>query len=76
MRYEEMSRTQKNRINFDTCLICKRKFTKLDDIQELKMKYGRAMLHFYFHSNCLIGIRCPSQLANREEAHNEQIKEA
>ena len=66
MRYEDMTQLQKERVRNYTCEICGQKFTKLDDVQEINMKYGRAMLHFEFHSSCLLAKRgiykYPSQL--------------
>lgn len=62
MKYEDMAKSQRDRVRFSTCTLCHNKFTKLDDVQEIKMRYGRSILHFYFHSNCLLKSRCPSQL--------------
>ena len=72
MRYNEMTKNQKDRVRFQECPMCNGKFTKLDDVQEIKMKYGRATLHFYFHSNCLLKWRFPSQL--EEGIENEKAK--
>lgn len=62
MKYEDMAKSQRDRVRFSTCTLCHNKFTKLDDVQEIKMRYGRSILHFYFHSNCLLKLRFPSQL--------------
>lgn len=74
MRYEDMTQSQKLRVRNYKCEICGQKFTKLDDVQEIKMKYGRAMLHFEFHSSCLLAKRgiykFPSQL--EEEVKNAE----
>lgn len=72
MKYEDMTQSQKARVREERCVICGQKFTKLDDVQEIKMKYGRAMLHFDFHSTCLLSWRFPSQLGNREEVQNAE----
>ena len=71
MKYAEMTKSQRDRVRFSECPLCEGKFTKLDDIQEIKMKYGRAVLHFYFHSNCLLKIRFPSQLGEVQNAKEE-----
>lgn len=71
MKYSEMTKSQRDRIRFSECTLCEGKFTKLDDVQEIKMKYGRAVLHFYFHSNCLLKTRYPSQLGEVENAKEE-----
>lgn len=70
MRYEDLTPYQKSRVRYDICPLCSGKFNKFDDVQEVKMKYGRAMLHFYFHSACLIAWRYPSQL-EKEENYEE-----
>lgn len=62
MKYADMTKSQRDRLRFSVCTLCENKFTKLDDVQEIKMKYGRSVLHFYFHSNCLLKSRFPSQL--------------
>lgn len=67
MKYIEMTKSQRVRVRYLECPLCKSKFTKLDDVQEIKMKYGKAMLYFDFHSNCLLKTRFPSQL---EEVQN------
>lgn len=66
-----MTKSQRDRVRFSTCQLCDGKFTKLDDVQEIKMKYGRAVLHFYFHSNCLLKTRFPSQLGEVQNAKEE-----
>ena len=66
MRYEDMTSRQKSKVRFDICPLCSGKFNKLDDIQEIKMKYGRTMMHFYFHSSCLVAWRYTSQLEGVE----------
>lgn len=71
MKYAEMTKYQRDRVRFSICTLCGGKFTKLDDVQEIKMKYGRAVLHFYFHSNCLLKSRFPSQLGEVQNAEEE-----
>ena len=71
MKYAEMTKSQRDRVRFSECTLCDGKFTKLDDVQEIKMKYGRAVLHFYFHSNCLLKTRFPSQLGEVQNAKEE-----
>lgn len=71
MKYAEMTKSQRDRVRFSECTLCHGKFTKLDDVQEIKMKYGRAVLHFYFHSNCLLKTMFPSQLGEVQNAKEE-----
>lgn len=71
MRYEDLTPYQKARVRHDICRICFGKFNKFDDVQEVKIKYGRAMLYFHFHTDCLINQRKPSQL--EREVENEEI---
>lgn len=67
MKYEEMTKYQQSKMYLQECPICSGKFTKFDDVQELKMRYGRSIMHFYFHSKCLLGLKVPSQLEREEE---------
>lgn len=73
MRYADMTKSQRDRVRFSICTLCQSNFTKLDDVQEIKMKYGRAVLHFYFHSNCLLKSRFPSQLEEVKNGKEEEI---
>ena len=70
MKYEEMTKYQQSKMYLQECPICSGKFTKFDDVQELKMRYGRSIMHFYFHSKCLLGLKISSQL-EREEDYEE-----
>lgn len=72
MKYEDMAKSQRDRVRFSTCILCHNKFTKLDDVQEIKMRYGRSILHFYFHSNCLLKSRFPSQLEREGDNYAEE----
>lgn len=73
MRYEDLSAYQKSRVRDDICTICQGKFNKFDDVQEVKIKYGRAMLYFHFHTSCLINQRYSSQLG-REVKNEEEFE--
>lgn len=66
MKYEDMTPYEKSRVRDSTCPLCGEKITKLDDVQQIKMKYGRALIYYNFHSNCLLQLRFPSQLGGVE----------
>ena len=74
MKYEDLSKYQKIRIRGSTCPICGEGFSKFDDIQELKMKYGKAMIYYHFHSACLLSIKVSSQLEPRKEDTNAKAQ--
>lgn len=66
MRYEDMTPYQWSRVESSICPLCGNRITKLDDIQQIKMKYGRALIYYNFHSNCLLSWKFPSQLGGVE----------
>lgn len=70
MRYEQLSKYQQSRVLDSHCPICGMKITKLDDFQQIKMKYGKSILYFNFHSSCLLSFKIPSQL-EKEENYEE-----
>lgn len=76
MRYEDLNSSQRSTFRLGLkCDLCNRKLTRVDDFQILKMRYGRSILHFYFHSNCLLAARGLSQLGGVKN-EEEEIKEA
>lgn len=75
MRYEDLNSSKKSTIRLGVkCELCNKKISRVDDFQLLKMKYGRSILNFYFHSNCLLAIRGLSQLGGVKN-EEEEIKE-
>lgn len=76
MRYENLTKYQWSRVEGCRCPLCGNPITKLDDFQQIKMKYGKAILYYNFHSNCLLTLKFPSQLGKEEEYEKEEVKEA
>lgn len=71
MKYEQMTKRQQLLSRNAVCPICDQVVTKFDDVQIVNIPYGRAVLHFYIHSKCLIKQIYPSQL--EREVENEEI---
>lgn len=45
------------------CPMCQCSIDKLEDVQIVKMKYGKRVIPFYIHSACLLNSLLSSQLA-------------
>lgn len=75
MRYENLTKYQWSRVEGCLCPLCGNPITKLDDFQQIKMKYGKAILYYNFHSNCLLTLKFSSQLGGVKN-EEEEIKEA
>ena len=76
MRYENLTKYQWSRVEGCLCPLCGNPITKLDDFQQIKMKYGKSILYYNFHSNCLLALKLSSQLGKEEEYEKEEVKEA
>ena len=74
MRYEDLTKSQQAQVRLDTCPLCSGKFNKLDDIQEIRMKYGRSTMHFYFHSSCLLGWRHPHLVSTESSQLDKEVE--
>ena len=73
MRYEEMSESEKRLARSAVCPLCKHKIEKIEDIQLVKVRHGRAVIPFYMHTSCLLSSLLSSQL---EEPMRKEILDA
>ena len=73
MRYDEMTNREQRLSRQAICPLCGEQITKLDDVQLIKIKYGKQMIYSYFHSACIINsLIISSQL--EEGIENEKAK--
>ena len=71
MRYEEMTQREQLLSRTAICPLCNYTIDKLEDVQIVKMKYGKRVIPFYIHSACLLNSLASSQLgATRKEVEN------
>ena len=71
MRYEDMTQREKQLSRLYFCPFCKGKIQKIDDVQIVKIKYGKQILYRFMHTSCLINSILPSQL---EGEKYEEVK--
>lgn len=62
MNYAEMTDREKRLSHQSVCPICHNQIDKIDDVQIVKMRYGRRVIPFYIHSICLLNSLVSSQL--------------
>ena len=62
MRYEEMSEREKRLARNAACPLCKQKIEKIEDVQLVKIRHGRAVIPFFMHTSCLLSSLLSSQL--------------
>lgn len=62
MNYAEMTDREKRLSHQSVCPICLKSIDKIDDVQIIKMRYGRRVIPFYIHSMCLLNSLVSSQL--------------
>lgn len=75
MRYEDMTVREQRLSKTALCPLCMGAIEKIDDVQLVKMRYGKRVIPFYMHSACLLNSLLSSQLgASREEVKNEEAK--
>lgn len=68
MTYETMTDRERRMSRTAVCPLCQAPISKLDDVQIVKMKYGKRTLPFYLHSACLLNSVCvASQLGEEVE---------
>ena len=73
MRYDEMTGREQRLSRQAICPLCGEQISKLDDVQVVKIKYGKQMIYSYFHSACIINsLLISSQL--EEGIENEKAK--
>ena len=62
MNYAEMTDREKRLSQQSLCPMCRKPIDKIDDVQIVKMRYGRRVIPFYIHSTCLLNSIASSQL--------------
>ena len=62
MNYAEMTDREKRLSQQSLCPMCRKPIDKIDDVQIVKMRYGRRVIPFYIHSTCLLNSIESSQL--------------
>lgn len=70
MQYAEMTDREQRLSRTALCPLCHSPISKIDDVQIVKLRYGKRILPFYIHSSCLLNSICvTSQLegVNYEE---------
>jgi hypothetical protein len=75
MIYAEMTDREKRLSQQSICPICQKSIDKIEDVQLVKMRYGRRVIPFYIHSSCLLNSIASSQLGgieNEEKEYTEQ----
>ena len=65
MRYEDMTKREQLLLRTAICPMCQCQIDKLEDVQIVKMKYGKRVIPFYIHSACLLNSLLTSQLATQ-----------
>lgn len=71
MIYAEMTDREKRLSQQSICPICSKPIDKIEDVQLVKMRYGRRVIPFYIHSSCLLNSLASSQLGGIENEEAE-----
>ncbi len=72
MQYENMTDREQRLSRTALCPLCHAPISKIDDVQIVKVRYGKRILPFYIHSVCLLNSICvTSQL---EGVNYEEVK--
>ena len=72
MQYENMTDREQRLSRTALCPLCHAPISKIDDVQIVKVRYGKRILPFYIHSACLLNsIYVTSQL---EGVNYEEVK--
>lgn len=58
MNYAEMTDREQRLSRIAICPLCQSPISKLDDVQIVKVRYGKRVLPFYIHSSCLLNSIC------------------
>lgn len=67
MLYENMTDRERRMSRNALCPLCHAPISKIDDVQIVKVRYGKRTLPFYLHSSCLLNSVCvTSQLEGVE----------
>lgn len=67
MKYADMTKREQLLLRNAKCPICNNVVDKLEDVQIVKIKYGRRVISSYIHSTCLLNSLLSSQLAGGVE---------
>lgn len=76
MIYAEMTDREKRLSQQSVCPICGKPIDKIEDVQLVKMRYGRRVIPFYIHSSCLLNSIASSQLGGIENEEKEYAEES
>lgn len=76
MIYAEMTDRDKRLSRGSRCPLCNASISKYDDVQLVKMRYGRRVIPFYIHSSCLLNSIASSQLGGIENEEKEYAEES
>lgn len=72
MQYAEMTDREQRLSRNALCPLCQSPISKIDDVQIVKVRYGKRVLPFFIHSSCLLNSICiTSQL---EGVNYEEVK--
>ena len=58
MLYENMTDREQRLSRTALCPLCRSPISKIDDVQIVKVRYGKRVLPFYIHSACLLNSIC------------------
>lgn len=75
MIYAEMTDREKRLSQQSICPICQKPIDKIEDVQLVKMRYGRRVIPFYIHSSCLLNSIASSQLGGIENEEKEYAEQ-
>lgn len=73
MTYETMTDRERRMSRTAVCPLCQTPISKLDDVQIVKMKYGKRTLPFYLHSACLLNSICVTSQLGEEVENAESV---
>lgn len=65
MKYAEMTDREQRLSRASRCPLCHTSISKFEDVQIVKIRYGRRIVPFYIHTACLLNslyVASPSQL--------------
>ncbi len=62
MRYEDMTVREQRLSHNAICPFCRCPITRLEDVQIVKIRYGKRIIPAYMHTSCLLNTMLSSQL--------------
>lgn len=72
MRYEDMTIREQRLSHNAICPFCRSPITRLEDVQIVKMRYGKRVIPAYMHTSCLLNTMMSSQLG--EGVNDEKVE--